>query len=129
MLTLLLGGHWIIRWPTQRSYTTAMLLLALQCALFGFVTQPPALWAGAAVMGVAVGVQGLLSTRQFAEMMRRHGRARVGGLTSLAPPAGGVLGALGGGLFSQRFGTPAGFAALAVAFGLMAAWQWRRPAP
>lgn len=127
--TLLLGGRWIALWPPRRWYTLALLLLAAQSACFGLVVQPAALWTGAAVMGVAVGVQGLLSTRQFAEMMRVHGRARVGGLTALAPPAGGVLGAIGGGLFSQRFGTPAGFATLAVACVLMAAWQLRRPAP
>jgi MFS family permease len=125
VVTLLLGGRWIARWPVHRLHLVALSLLAVQCALFGLLALPVALWCGAAVMGVAVGIQGLLSTRQFAEMMRLHGRGRIGGLTSLAAPAGGVLGAIGGGALSQQVGPQPGFVALALACALMAAAQWR----
>ena len=77
-------------------------------------------------MGLGVGLQGLTSTSRFAELMQQHGRGRIGGLTSMAPTAGGMVGAIGGGLLSQQLGTEAGFRVLAVLFGLLCVLQLRR---
>jgi MFS family permease len=100
--------------------------MAAQALLFGFGRHGGALWLGAALMGLGVGVQGLTSVTRFDEAMQTYGRGRVGGLTSLGPPAGGVLGAMLGGLVSQRLGTAAGFQMLALAYGLLALLQLRR---
>jgi ABC-type xylose transport system permease subunit len=61
--------------------------------------------------------------------MQLYGRGLVGGVTSLAGPAGGVLGAMLGGLVSQRLGIEAGFQLLAlvyVALAVQRAWRLAR---
>jgi MFS family permease len=116
--TLLAGGKLITLLPPAVCYRFALALLAVQCLLFGLFTHPATLWLGAGLMGVGVGVQGLLSTSRFAQLMQQYGRGRVGGLISLAGPAGGVLGAIGGGFFSQRWGIATGFLVLGAAFSL-----------
>ena len=68
-------------------------------------------------MGLGVGLQGVTSTTRFGELMRRLGRGRIGGLTSLAPTTGGIVGAVLGGVLSQHLGIEAGFLLLAVAHG------------
>jgi MFS family permease len=70
-------------------------------------------------MGVGVGLQGVTSTTRFGELMRRLGRGRIGGLTSLAPTTGGIVGAVAGGVISQRLGTEAGFLLLGAAQAAM----------
>ncbi len=125
VVTLLLGGKLMARFHEDRLYVAAFVLIGLQCLLFGLAWHPAALWVGSALMGIAVGIQGLVSTSRFADLMRQYGRGRVGGLTSLGPPAGGLLGALAGGAVSQNFGTQAGFLLLAVVYGLMAAVRLR----
>ncbi|MFO1329188.1 MAG: MFS transporter [Rubrivivax sp.] len=123
---LLFGGALVMRWDEERRYTLAFVLLALQGLLCGLGGSPAGLWAGAALMGLGMGVQGLTSTTRYAGLMRDHGRGLVGGLGSLAPPAGGVLGAVGGGLVSQRWGTEAGFTALGLAYAGLALLQLPR---
>ncbi|WP_186511107.1 MFS transporter [Caenimonas sedimenti] len=120
VVTLLAAGKLVARLPAGRCYRVALALLAAECLLYGLAPQPMMLWIGAGLMGVGVGVQGLLSTARFADMMRQYGRGRIGGLTAVAPPAGGVLGAIGGGVLSQHLGIAAGFLALGVAFTLAA---------
>lgn len=130
VITLFVGGAWLSRRHEDRHYLLAFGLLLAQSLLFGLGRGPAALWLGAALMGLGVGLQGLTSTARFAELMLQHGRGRVGGLTSLAPTAGGVVGAIGGGVVSQQVGTEAGFCLLALAFALLCgaqAWRlWRR---
>ena len=58
--------------------------------------------------------------------MQLFGRGRVGGLTSVAPTAGGMVGAVGGGVLSQQLGIEAGFGVLAVLFGGLCVGQVRR---
>jgi MFS family permease len=126
VVTLFAGGALLARWSDERRYLLAFALMTAQALLFGFGRHGGALWLGAALMGLGVGVQGLTSVTRFAELMQTYGRGRVGGLTSLGPPAGGVLGAMLGGLVSQRLGTEAGFQMLALAYGLLALLQLRR---
>jgi predicted MFS family arabinose efflux permease len=45
----------------------------------------------------------------------------------MGPPAGGLLGGLGGGLLSQQFGLQSGFVVLTLAFVLAAIVAWRTP--
>ena len=124
--TLFLGGRWLSRRTEEWQYLLAFGLLLAQCLLFGLGTGPAALWLGAALMGLGVGLQGLTSTARFAELMQLHGRGRVGGMTSVAPTAGGMAGAIGGGVLSQQLGIEAGFGVLAVLFGVLFAMQMRR---
>ena len=128
VLTLFAGGGWLMRRSEGLRYQLAFALLLGQSLLFGLGTAAWALWLGAALMGVGAGIQSLASVTRFAALMARHGRGRIGGLTSLGGPAGGVLGAVGGGLVSQHLGTAAGFRLLALAFALLALWQgWQGP--
>lgn len=117
--TLFAGGGWLSRLSEDHRYLVAFVLLLAQSLLFGFGTGPLALWTGAALMGVGVGLQALSSTARFAQLMQTFGRGRVGGLSSLAPTAGGMLGAIGGGVLSQQWGIEAGFRLLALTFALL----------
>jgi MFS family permease len=133
VLTLFAGGAVLVRWREDLSYLLAFALLLAQGLLCGLATGPAALWLGAALSGIGLGLQGLTSTTRFAAFLQRHGRGRIGGLTSLGPPAGGVIGVMLGGVVSQRLGTQAGFLLLAVGCALLCAAQWSRlraaPAP
>lgn len=122
---LLAGGHWLARWPQRWCYLGACVCLLAQAVLLGWAWAPPALWAGSALLGVGLAVQGITSVNRMAAAIQRHGRGRVGGLISLGPPAGGVLGTLVGGLLSQRWGPQAGFQVLAFGFALLCWAQWR----
>jgi len=124
--TLFAGGALVLRWKEDVRYLTAFALLLGQTLLYGLATGTAALWLGAALSGIGLGLQGLTSTARFAGFMARHGRGRIGGLTSLGPPAGGVIGAMLGGLVSQRLGTEAGFLILASLCALVCAAQVRR---
>jgi hypothetical protein len=83
--TLFTGGVLVARWRFEQRYLLAFAMLLAQSLLFGFGHAAAALWIGAALMGVGVGLQGVTSTTRFGELMQRHGRGRIGGLSSLAP--------------------------------------------
>lgn len=122
---LLAGGHWLSRWPQGWTYLGACVCLLLQAVLLGWAWAPWVLWLGAALLGVGLAVQGITSVNRMAVALQRHGRGRVGGLISLGPPAGGVLGTLVGGVLSQHWGPQSGFQVLAVGFGVLCWFQWR----
>jgi predicted MFS family arabinose efflux permease len=121
--TLFAGGALVTRWRVELRYLIAFVMLLAQSALYGFGSTPAALWTGAALMGVGVGLQGVTSTTRFGELMHRHGRGRIGGLSSLAPTSGGIIGAVLGGVISQHLGVEAGFVLLGVAQALMCVLQ------
>lgn len=125
VLMLLAGGHWLSRWPQAWTYLGACVCLLLQAVLLGWAWAPWVLWPGAALLGMGLAVQGITSVNRMAAAIQRHGRGRVGGLISLGPPAGGVLGTLVGGLLSQRWGAQSGFQVLAVGFAVLCWAQWR----
>lgn len=127
VLTLLLGGAPLARSTRQRGYLAALTLLMLPCALFWLVPSPPVMWLGAALMGAGMGLQGLLNTGRFAELLREHGSSRIVGLGAIAPPAGGVIGGVVGGQVSQHLGAGTGFLLLALGLGTAAAMVARRP--
>lgn len=124
--TLFAGGMLVTRWRDDLRYLIAFVLLLAQSLLYGLSTSPAGLWLGAALMGVGVGLQGVTSTTRFGELMRRLGRGRIGGLTPLAPTSGGIVGAVAGGVVSQRLGTEAGFVLLALAQAAMCVLHVRR---
>jgi len=124
--TLFGGGLLVPRWRDDLRYLLAFVLLLVQSLLYGFSAAPAGLWLGAALMGVGVGLQGVTSTTRFGELMRRLGRGRIGGLTSLAPTTGGIVGAVAGGVISQHFGYEAGFLLLGIAHAAMCALHGRR---
>lgn len=113
------GGMLVMRWRDDLRYLIAFVLLLAQSLLYGFGSGASALWLGAALMGVGVGLQGVTSTTRFAGLMGRLGRGRIGGLASLAPTSGGIVGAVLGGVVSQHLGIEAGFLLLAVAHAAM----------
>jgi MFS family permease len=124
--TLFGGGLLVPRWRDDLRYLLAFVLLLAQSLLYGFSTEPAGLWLGAALMGVGAGLQGVTSTTRFGELMRRLGRGRIGGLTSLAPTTGGIVGAVIGGVVSQHFGNQAGFMMLALAHAAMCGLHLQR---
>jgi MFS family permease len=123
---LFAGGALVLGWKEDTRYLLAFVLMLGQTLLCGLGTGPAALWLGAALSGVGLGLQSLTSTTRFGAFMVRFGRGRIGGLTSLGAPAGGLIGAMGGGLISQRLGTEAGFLLLAVGCALVCVVQVRR---
>jgi MFS family permease len=124
--TLFAAGSLLTPAREDLSYLLAFALLVAQGLLCALATAPLALWLGAAASGVGLGLQGLTSTTRFAAFLHRFGRGRIGGLTSLGAPAGGVFGVMVGGAVSQRLGTQAGFALLAAGCALVCIAQWRR---
>jgi predicted MFS family arabinose efflux permease len=121
--TLFAGGTLVARWRFEQRYLLAFTMLLAQSLLFGLGHSAAALWTGAALMGVGVGLQGVTSTTRFGELMQRHGRGRIGGLSSLAPTAGGITGAVAGGVVSQHLGTAAGFLLLGLGHVAMCVLQ------
>ena len=121
--TLVVGGTLVARWRFEQRYLVAFLMLLAQSSLYGFGHSAVAMWFGAALMGIGVGLQGVTSTTRFGQLMQRHGRGRIGGLSSLAPTAGGITGAVAGGVVSQHLGTEAGFLLLGVGHAAMCVRQ------
>jgi MFS family permease len=124
--TLFVGGMLVPRWRTEVRYLVAFVMLLAQSLLYGLGGGAAALWTGAALMGVGVGLQGVTSTTRFAELMKRYGRGRIGGLSSLAPTTGGILGAVVGGVVSQHFGIETGFLLLGLGHAAMCVMQAMR---
>jgi predicted MFS family arabinose efflux permease len=123
---LFTAGTLVARWREDVRYAIAFVMLLAQSLLYGTGIGTPALWLGAALMGLGVGLQGVTSTTRFGELMRRLGRGRIGGLTSLAPTGGGMLGAVAGGVVGQHLGIEAGFLLLALAQAAMCVRHARR---
>jgi MFS family permease len=121
--TLFAGGVLVARWRFELRYLLAFAMLLAQSLLFGLGHAAAALWIGAALMGVGVGLQGVTSTTRFGALMQRHGRGRIGGLSSLAPTAGGITGAVAGGVVSQHLGSEAGFLLLGLGHVAMCVLQ------
>ncbi|MBI5257852.1 MAG: MFS transporter [Burkholderiales bacterium] len=123
--TLFVGGALTARWPEERRFLVALSLLLAHAALLAFARSPLWLWAGAALLGLGLGLQQLGSVNRYARLMRELGRGHAGGLSSMAAPAGGLTGAMLGGLLSQRFGLASGFQVLVLLF--LGLWwqQWR----
>lgn len=120
------GGLLVTRWRDELRYALAFTMLLLQSLLYGLSTDPAGLWLGAAVMGLGVGLQGVTSTTRFGEMVRRLGRGRIGGLSSLAPTSGGIIGAVVGGVVGQHLGIEAGFLLLGAGHATMVVLHLRR---
>lgn len=126
-VTMLFGGGLLVtRWRDDLRYALAFAMLLVQSLLYGLSAEPAGLWLGAAVMGLGVGLQGVTSTTRFGEMVRRLGRGRIGGLSSLAPTSGGIIGAVVGGVIGQHLGIEAGFLLLGAGHATMVVLHVRR---
>lgn len=126
VLTLLCGGRLLARWEESLRYALAFAVLLTSQLLLATAMSPQCLWAGAALLGVGLGFQHLSSVTRFALLTQELGRGRVGGLFSLAGPSGNLVGAVAGGLLSQRFGMLSGFRMLVMVFILQLGWQIRQ---
>jgi MFS family permease len=126
VLTLLVGGALLTALKESERYAIAFGLL---CVAELVLSAPPSLvwlWIGAAFLGLGVGTQHLTSVGRFASLASELGKGRVGGMFSLAGPAGGVVGAIVGGILNQYLGLFAGFRAMAVLYCLLLCWiAWR----
>jgi MFS family permease len=124
--TLFAGGVVLARVGDEGRYMLAFVLLLAHAVLLFAPPSPAWLWAGAACLGLGLGVQHLTSVNRFGALMRELGRGKVGGMSSLAGPAGGLAGATLGGALSQHFGMLAGFRVLAAVYVLQCVLQWQR---
>lgn len=133
VLTLFVAGSWVANWPSRRRYMTAFALLLAAESLLAFALNAWWLWVAAALLGVGLGLQQFTSVSRFAQLARELGRARVGGLFTLSGPAGGVFGAIAGGLLGQQFGLLSGFRVMAAFYLGLLLWQgwahWRTDRP
>jgi predicted MFS family arabinose efflux permease len=125
VLTLLLVGSWLAHWKEASRYALAFSLLLAAELLLSFPLGALSLWAGAAMLGVGLGIQHVTSINRFATLTQELGRGRVGGLFSLAGPSGGFTGAMLGGVLSQHFGMLAGFRVLVLIYVLQLLWAAR----
>jgi MFS family permease len=123
VLTLLAAGQWLAAWREPVRYCAAFGVLLAAEALLWQPAAPAVLWASAMLLGLGLGMQHLTSVGRFAALAQELGRGRIGGLFSLAGPAGGLVGAVLGGVLSQHFGMLAGFRVLAVLFLLQLLWE------
>jgi predicted MFS family arabinose efflux permease len=126
VLTLLAAGGVIAGWREAVRYRVALVLLLAAELLLANPFGPTALWAGALLLGLGLGLQHLTSVARFARLAQELGRGRTGGMFSLAGPSGGLVGAVAGGLLNQHFGMLAGYHVLALLFLLQLGWQWPR---
>jgi MFS family permease len=128
VLTLLAAGGLVAGWRESTRYRTAFLLLLCAELALANPLGPAMLWLGALLLGCGLGLQHLTSVARFAGLAQELGRGRSGGMFSLAGPAGGLVGAVLGGLLNQYFGLLAGFHVLALLFlmQLYRAWPRRR---
>ncbi|WUR13278.1 MFS transporter [[Empedobacter] haloabium] len=126
VLTLLAAGGVIAGWREAVRYRVALVLLLAAELLLANPFGPAALWTGALLLGLGLGLQHLTSVARFARLAQELGRGRTGGMFSLAGPSGGLVGAVAGGLLNQHFGMLAGFHVLALVFLVQLGWQWPR---
>lgn len=123
VLTLLAAGRWLAAWREPVRYSIAFGILLAAEALLWRPVATAMLWASALLLGLGLGMQHLTSVSRFAALAQELGRGRIGGLFSLAGPAGGLVGAVLGGVLSQQFGMLAGFRVLAILFLLQLLWE------
>ncbi|MCY1352311.1 hypothetical protein D9M69_386000 [compost metagenome] len=123
--TLLVGGGLLMRHAEERRYLLAFVLILAAQALLTGPYHPALPWLAALLFGVGLGIQHLTSVMRFADLTRTFGRGRVAGLFSLAGPAGGVSGAVLGGVLSDHLGLFAGFRVLAALYLVLLFFQAR----
>lgn len=116
--TLFGGGILLAAWREEARYGLAFSLLFVHEALLCAPQHKAQLWLSAGLLGLGLGTQHLTSVTRFGALMHELGRGRVGGLSSLAGPSGGLTGAVLGGLLGQQFGLLAGFRLLALVYAL-----------
>ncbi len=126
VLTLLAGGTATRGWRDETRFRAAFVLLIAAQLLLARPFGPAALWAGAALLGLGLGLQHVTSVARYAGLAQELGRGRVGALSSLAGPAGGLVGAVAGGWLSQHAGMLAGFQVLLALFVLQLCREWPR---
>ncbi|WP_395700964.1 MFS transporter [Aquabacterium sp.] len=123
--TLFAGGALTAHWHPERRYGVAVALLLGHAIVLALARSPLWLWTGAALLGLGLGLQQLSSVTRYGQLMKELGRGHGGGLSSMAGPAGGLTGAVVGGVLSQHFGMGAGFDVLVLLYALLALSQWR----
>lgn len=126
VVALVALGTLVQRLSEPRRFALAFALLALSQA---FLMSASAYWmlaAGALLLGLGLATQHLATVGRFAILARDLGRGRIGGLSTVAGPCGGVLGAAAGGLLAQHLGLLAGFHVLFVLFLILGVLALRR---
>lgn len=99
----LLGGV-VSRLGHERSYLISFLSAALALLALGLGQDLNTLLLGGGVLGLSLGTLQIINLTRYARLGARLGRGQVSGISSLAGPAGGCLGALFGGLIGHHWG-------------------------
>lgn len=103
----------------RRAAAPAAALTMLAAGLLAWAPHLQALWAGALLLGLGVGLLQVQTLAHFARLGERLGFARVAGLNALLGPSGGLAGAALGGLLEPWCGPQAPFMVFVAAFALL----------
>ncbi|PKM30750.1 MAG: hypothetical protein CVV07_05895 [Gammaproteobacteria bacterium HGW-Gammaproteobacteria-11] len=119
VFTLMTAGGVLSKLSEAQSYLVAFFfILCAQLILTGHYHYL-LLWLSALLFGIGLGLQHITSVTRFALLTKAFGHGRMAGLFSLAGPAGGVTGAVLGGVLSDHLGLYAGFRLLVVLYAVM----------
>lgn len=106
--------------PSERGQFGPLLGAMAATILLGQGGQPYAFVLGALCLGTALGFMQLANLHQYAGLGQKHGAGKVAGMIALAGPAGGLCGAVIGGMISHRWGLFAMFNLLTLLFAGLA---------
>jgi MFS family permease len=106
---LLGSGRLLAKLGAERSPRLGSAVVAAALVLLGAAPGSTPLWAGAALLGLGLGLLQTVNLTSFARIGARLGRGRVAGLNALAGPAGALFGSSFGGLCAEWFGIRHGF--------------------
>jgi MFS family permease len=103
VLVLFSMGNLATRMGMNRFYLLGFTGVVLALALLGFSDRPASLWAGAVLLGLALGMLQTVNIARFAEAGARVGRGSVASFITFISPLGGMAGSLVGGLVGRLF--------------------------
>jgi MFS family permease len=119
VFALVTFGALVERLSQPARFGLAFALMALSQACFMAATGYGMLVAGALLLGIGLALQHLATVGRFAALARELGRGRIGGLSTISGPFGGIVGAVLGGLVAEHLGLAVGFRILFVIFALL----------
>lgn len=104
ILALFVLGGVVQRLGHEYSYLISLLSAALALLALGLGRELPTLLLGGGILGLSLGTLQIINLTRYARLGARLGRGEVSGISSLAGPAGGCLGALCGGWIGHHWG-------------------------
>ncbi|QLF93982.1 MFS transporter [Pseudomonas sp. ABC1] len=123
VLALLCLGGVAARMDAQAFFRAGCLFIVVALLLLGSADSAWQLWLGAVVLGVGSGMVQVINITWLAQAGERLGQGRIVGLTMFVGPAGGLSGALLGGVLGELFGLQTVFVLLVPIFVMFLCWR------